>query len=72
MYLNGPEVWTEWRRLDMPVLKASGIIRIPLGNAYDSPVENNNNNNNNTINYAAEVTAQEPANLHTKLWWDKN
>ena len=66
LYLNGPEVWTEWRRLDMPVLKASGNARIPLGNAYDSSVEDNN------TNYAAEVTAQEPANLHTKLWWDKN
>ena len=35
----------EWRRLDMPVLKASGNAvdaRIPLRNAYDSSVEDNN------------------------------
>ena len=70
LYLNGPEVWAEWKRLDMPILKASGNAvdtRIPLRNAYDSSVEDNN-----TTNYAAEVTAQGRDNLHTKLWWDKN
>jgi len=53
----------------MPILKASGNAvdaRIPVCNAYDSSVEDNN------TNYAAEVTTQEPDNLHTKLWWDKN
>jgi hypothetical protein len=70
LYLNGPEAWAEWRRLDMPVLTASGNAvdaRIPVRDAYDSSVEDNN-----ATNYTAVVAAQGPDNLHTKLWWDKN
>lgn len=70
LYLNGPETWAEWRRLDMPVLIPSGNAvdpRIPVRDAYDSSIEDNN-----SANYASIISIQGPDNLHTKLWWDKN
>ena len=70
LYLNGPEAWSEWRRLDMPVLTASEYASgqaIPLRDAYEPAIKDNN-----PKNYAAVVAAQGPNNLQTKLWWDKN
>lgn len=70
LYLNGPEAWAEWRRLDAPALTPSIYAndqRIPVRWAYSSSVADNN-----PTNYAAVVAAQGPDNLHTKLWWDKN
>ena len=70
LFLNGPEAWAEWRRLDMPVLIPSGNAvdpRIPVRDAYDSSIEDNN-----SANYASIISIQGPDNLHTKLWWDKN
>ena len=70
LYLNGPEAWAEWRRLDSPALTPSiyaGDQRIPVRHAYDSSVEDNNK-----ANYDATVASQGQDDLHTKLWWDKN
>lgn len=70
LYLNGHEAWSEWRRLDMPVLTPSQNAvdpRIPVRDAYDSSVEDNN-----AENYSKVISIQGPDNLHTKLWWDKN
>jgi len=70
LYLNGPELWAEWRRLDAPALTPSIyalVQKIPVRHAYDSSVADNN-----PTNYAAVVASQGPDNLHTKLWWDKN
>jgi hypothetical protein len=70
LYLNGPELWAEWRRLDTPALTPSIFAndpRIPVRHAYSSSVVDNN-----PTNYAAVVAAQGPDNNHTKLWWDKN
>lgn len=70
LYLNGPEAWAEWRRLDMPVFTPSANAvdaRIPVRDAYDSSVQDNN-----SANYAAAIAAQGADDLHTKLWWDKN
>jgi len=70
LYLNGPEAWAEWRRLDAPTLIPSAYAtdqRIPVRHAYDSSVEDNNK-----ANYDAVVASQGADNLHTKLWWDKN
>lgn len=70
LYLNGPEAWAEWRRLDAPALTPSiyaSDARIPVRHAYDSSVEDNNKTNYDAIN-----ASQGPDNLHTKLWWDKN
>lgn len=68
LYLNGPEAWAEWRRLDAPALTPSifaGDQRIPVRHAYDSSVEDNNK-----ANYDAIIAIQGPDDLHTRLWWD--
>lgn len=68
LYLNGPEAWAEWRRLDAPALEPSefaGDPRIPVRHAYDSSVEDNNK-----ANYDAIIASQGPDDLHTRLWWD--
>ena len=70
LYLNGPEAWAEWRRLDAPFLPPSpfaAVAQIPTRDAYDPSVESNN-----ATNYAAVVAAQGPDNIYTKLWWDVN
>lgn len=70
LYLNGPEAWSEWRRLDSPALTPSIYAndqRIPVRHAYDASI-----GDNNPVNYAAVVAAQGADNNHTKLWWDKN
>ena len=68
LYLNGPETWAEWRRLDAPNLTPSIYAsdqRIHVRAAYDASVEDNN-----SANYADVISSQGPDNLHTKLWWD--
>jgi len=70
LYLNGPEAWAEWRRLDAPALTPSTYAtdqRIPLRHGYTSTVEDNN-----ATNYATMVSQQGPDNLYTQLWWDVN
>jgi len=70
LYLNGPEAWAEWRRLDAPFLPPSiyaAVQQIPTRDAYDPSVEANN-----AANYAAVVAAQGPDDIYTKLWWDVN
>jgi hypothetical protein len=70
LYLNGPEAWAEWRRLDAPALTPSSYAndpRIPVRHAYDASI-----GDNNPENYAAVIASQGPDNLHTKLWWDVN
>ncbi|MGB1043457.1 MAG: SusD/RagB family nutrient-binding outer membrane lipoprotein, partial [Tenacibaculum sp.] len=70
LYLNGPEAWAEWRRLDAPALTPSTyalVQKIPVRHAYSPSVADNNPDN-----YAAVIASQGPDNLHTKLWWDKN
>ncbi|WP_282144068.1 SusD/RagB family nutrient-binding outer membrane lipoprotein [Cellulophaga baltica] len=70
LYLNGPEAWAEWRRLDAPTLTPSEYAndaRIPVRYAYDSSVEDNNK-----TNYDEIIAIQGLDNLHTKLWWDVN
>ena len=70
LYLNGPELWSEWRRLDAPALTPSiyaTIQSIPVRHAYDGSV-----GDNNPTNYAAIVASQGTDDNHTKLWWDKN
>lgn len=66
LYLNGPEAWAEWRRLDAPALTPSIYAtdqRIPTRHGYSSSVEDNNSDN-----YATMVSQQGPDNLYTKLW----
>ncbi|MDG3581317.1 SusD/RagB family nutrient-binding outer membrane lipoprotein [Galbibacter pacificus] len=68
LYLNGPEAWAEWRRLDAPALVPSSYAndpRIPVRHAYDASIADNN-----AANYADMISFQGPDNLHTRLWWD--
>jgi len=70
LYLNGPELWAEWRRLDLPVLTPSAnaaVATIPVRDAYDSSIEDNNKANYDAIN-----AIQGPDTRYTKLWWDVN
>ena len=70
LFLNGPESWAEWRRLDAPELTPSAYAsdqRIPVRAGYDPSIQNNN-----ADNYAKVISTQGPDNLHTRLWWDIN
>jgi hypothetical protein len=69
MFLQGFESWTEWRRLDYPVLSppAAAITGtgVPVRNGYGGLVPTQNK-----ASYDAAVAAQGPDNQDTKLWWD--
>lgn len=69
MFLQGYESWTEWRRLDYPVLSppAAAITGtgVPVRNGYGGLVPTQNK-----ASYDAAVAAQGPDNQDTKLWWD--
>lgn len=70
LFLQGPEAWSEWRRLDLPLLTPSAYAStamIPVRDAYDPSVETNN-----AANYAAVIASQGADNIYTKLWWDVN
>ena len=70
MYNRGIEGWTEWRRLDFP------ILNVPSGKVYgDIPVRYPypfNENEMNESNYDAAATAIGGDLATTKLWWDVN
>ncbi|CAM1374366.1 SusD/RagB family nutrient-binding outer membrane lipoprotein [Tenacibaculum xiamenense] len=68
LYMNGFEAWNEWRRLDQPSLTATpnGVINtIPVRLTY--PLSETQNNSEQL----SQVTSN-PADLTTKVWWDKN
>ena len=69
MFLQGYESWTEWRRLDYPVLSppAAAITGtgVPVRNGYGGLVPTQNK-----ASYDAAVAAQGPDNQDTKLYWD--
>ena len=69
MFCQGYEAWTEYRRLDFPVLSppAAAITGsgVPVRNGYGGLVPSQNK-----ASYDAAVAAQGPDNQDTKLWWD--
>lgn len=70
LYLNGPEAWAEWRRLDAPYLEPSEYASeptIPVRMAYDPSIADNNE-----ANYNAMIGFQGADSNYTKLWWDVN
>jgi hypothetical protein len=69
LYNRGFEAWTEWRRLDAPVLvaPANALSVIPVRFTY--PVQEQNLNG---TNYASAATAIGGDKVDTKLFWDKN
>ncbi len=68
LYERGYDAWTEWRRLDFPVLAAppAAVSAIPL--RYTYPVSEQNLNK---TNYEAASGSIGGDKVTTKLWWDK-
>lgn len=67
-YMNGPQAWAEWRRLDYPVLEVPAAATndvIPVRLPY--PVDEQTRN----ASSLSEVTST-PNDMSTKLWWDVN
>ncbi len=69
LYERGHDAWTEWRRLDYPVLVAppAAVTAIPVRFTY--PVSEQNLNKSN---YDAASAAIGTDVVTTKLWFDKN
>jgi hypothetical protein len=69
LFDQGDEGWTEWRRLDFPVLN------VPVGMTYaDIPLRMPypyNENKMNKANYDAAAAAIGGDEASTKLFWDK-
>ncbi len=71
-YLRGYLGWTEWRRLDAPVMNeppspASGVVTFPYRYPYPSGEQTLN-----PINYTQAAAAIGGDKMSTKLYWDKN
>ena len=67
-YMNGPQAWAEWRRLDFPQLElppAAVIDQIPTRLAY--PIAEQQTNNS-----ALEQVTSDPNDLMGRLFWDMN
>ena len=67
-YMNGPQAWAEWRRLDYPQLEVPAAATnpvIPVRLPY--PISEQTRNATNL----GKVTSN-PNDLSTKLWWDVN
>lgn len=67
-YMNGPQAWAEWRRLDFPQLAvpvAATNPSIPVRLPY--PISEQTRNAT-----SLGVVTQSPDDLNAKLWWDVN
>lgn len=67
LYNRGFEAWTEWRRLDAPVLEAPPDANSDIPVRYTYPVSEQNLN---TINYDLAVEAIGADDVSTKVFWD--
>jgi hypothetical protein len=68
LYMNGFEGWNEWRRLDYPILTvpaAAQLSTIPVRMPY--PLSETQSNSKQL-----ELVTSSPADMTTKVWWDKN
>ncbi|MFT4782128.1 MAG: hypothetical protein ACI9SD_001820 [Pseudohongiellaceae bacterium] len=68
LYMNGLEAWSEWRRLDFPVLSVpekAEISTIPVRFTY---VLSETQSNSAELD---KVTS-DPSDMTTKVWWDVN
>ncbi len=69
MYNRGVEGWTEWRRLDFPVLNVpEGMTYEDIPVRYPYPYDESKLNN---ANYKAASEAIGGNSATTRLWWDK-
>ena len=68
LYNQPTQAWTEWRRLDSPMLTkpAGALTDIPLRFTYPTP-----EGNVNGANYAAAATAIRGDLVTSKIFWDK-
>lgn len=67
-YMNGPQAWAEWRRLDQPVLAvpaAASNPSIPVRLPYPISEETNNG-------ASLDAVTSNINDLNGKLWWDVN
>ncbi len=67
-YMNGPQAWAEWRRLDFPQLEVPAAATndvIPVRLPY--PISEQTRNNS-----SLQAVTGNPNDLSTKLWWDVN
>ncbi|MEL7020339.1 MAG: SusD/RagB family nutrient-binding outer membrane lipoprotein, partial [Bacteroidota bacterium] len=67
-YMNGPQAWAEWRRLDFPVLEVPAAATnpsIPVRLPY--PISEDTNNGSNLDAVTTNIN-----DLNTKMWWDVN
>lgn len=67
-YMNGPQAWAEWRRLDFPKLDvpaAASNPAIPVRLPY--PISEDQNNGINLDAVTSDIN-----DLNGKLWWDVN
>ena len=68
MFDRGHDAWTDWRRLDFPVIVAppSALTVTPLRYTYPTT-----ENTLNGTNYTAAAAAIGGDKVSTKLWFDK-
>ena len=67
-YMNGPQAWAEWRRLDYPQLEVPAAATndvIPVRLPY--PISEDTRNES-----SLDAVTSNPNDLSTKLWWDVN
>lgn len=67
-YMNGPQAWAEWRRLDYPELEVPAAATnpvIPVRLPYPIDEQTRNGSSLNAV-------TDNPDDLSTKLWWDVN
>ncbi len=67
-YMNGPQAWAEWRRLDYPQLAVPAAATnavIPVRLPY--PIDEQTRNNG-----SLSAVTSNPNDLNTKLFWDMN
>lgn len=65
-YMNGPQAWAEWRRLDFPVLSvptAATNSSIPVRLPY--PIDEQTRNSS-----SLQAVTSTPNDLNTRMWWD--
>ncbi len=68
MFDRGHDAWTEWRRLDFPVLVAPSTALSVIPKRFTYPVSEQNLNK---TNYTSAATAVGGDVVATKLWFDK-
>jgi hypothetical protein len=70
LWMNGPEAWADWRRIDLPVM-AEGpdliISRIPVRFTYPDSEQSLN-----STNLDAAIARQGGLSLTDQVWWDVN